>query len=102
MLHDANKLLEVIGQHLGQLAQGNAVVGKPASSGDKHVVPLCELRLALGGGGGTAEGSGDDSAEQAADGTGLGMGGGAGASVKAEPIAVILVDGDKVTVERIG
>ena len=101
MLHDANKLIEIIGKHLGQLARGNAVVGKPASSGDKHVVPLCELRLVLGGGGGSGEGSGDDSSDQSADGSGSGMGGGAGASVRAEPIAVILVDGDNVTIERI-
>ena len=53
-MKDLKGIVSLIGEHLKTLAEGNAVVSKPISVGDRHVLPLCELGLGLGGGGGVA------------------------------------------------
>jgi uncharacterized spore protein YtfJ len=90
------QLFLALGQHFEKLARTNAVVGKPISVGDRHVVTLCELSLAFGGAGGTGEQ--DRSGKKA----GKGMGGGAGGAAKARPVAVLVVEGGKARLERIG
>ena len=79
------------------MAQSNAVVTQPVSFGDRHVLPMCELKLGFAGGGGTGEdkGGGEQSGGQ-------GTGGVAGGSAKATPIAVIVVDGQNVRIESLG
>lgn len=77
------------------LARANAVVGKPISVGDRHVVPLCALSLALGGGQGTGEG------EEAGAGPGKGTGLGAGGAAKAIPVAVVIVEGGSVRIQSL-
>jgi uncharacterized spore protein YtfJ len=90
-------IISLIGERLKTLAQSNAIVSKPISSGDRHVLPLCELSLSFGGGGGTSEGM-EKGEEQNGQGTGSGAGGGA----KAVPVAVVVVDGTDVRIETFG
>lgn len=92
-------LFEVLGRHFDKLAQKNAVVAKPISIGNRHVVPLCEVRVAFGGGGGQGETvtevDGDETAQSD-------VGGGAGGSAKTTPVAVLVVSNGKVRVDRVG
>jgi uncharacterized spore protein YtfJ len=90
-------LLSSISGHLGKLAEGNAVVAKTLSVGDRHVIPLCELTMGFGGGGGIGEWTDEPGKESGASGTGGGAGGGA----KANPVAVVVIDGGKVRVESL-
>ena len=92
-------LLSSISGHLGKLAEGNAVVSKTLSVGDRHVIPLCELSMGFGGGGGVGEGSEKPEKDGASGGTGTG--GGAGGGAKANPVAVVVIDGGKVRVESL-
>jgi len=89
-------LIGTVSERLERLAKGNAVVSKPISLGDRHVVPLCELSVGFGGGGGKGEGEGD--AEGPMAGTGVAVGGGA----KAAPVAVLVIENGKVRIETLG
>lgn len=93
---DIKSLLNVISQKFETIAKSGTVVGKKVSVGHRHVVPLCELSLGFGGGGGTGESEGCGDASSS-----TGTGGGAGGGVRIGPLAVIVVDGDDVRVERI-
>ena len=93
------EFFDSIKRHLDGLAQANAVVAKTVSVGERHAIPLCELSFALGGGG--AMGEGEHGSEDSSGGTGSGSAGAAGGGAQAAPVAVILVDGDEVRVERI-
>lgn len=88
------ELFKRMGERLDGLAKANAVVATPISVGDRHVIPLCELGVGFGGAGG--EGEAIEGAQ------GKGIGGGAGAGAKATPVAVIVIEGGKVRVERLG
>jgi uncharacterized spore protein YtfJ len=90
-------LLSSISGHLGKLAEGNAIVAKTLSVGNRHVIPLCELSMGFGGGGGVGEGT-DESGKS---GGGSGTGGGAGGGAKANPVAVVVIDGGKVRVDSL-
>lgn len=98
-MEEIKELFAAISERLKRMAQANAVVAKPISVGDRHVIPLCELKLAFGGGGGRAEGEGK---AKEGLGAGMGMGGGTGGGAKACPVAVIVVEGNKVRLERLG
>ena len=89
-----SELFEKLSGRLENLAKSNAVVAKPISVGDRHVIPLCELGVGFGGGGGMGEADDKQS--------GKGVGGGAGGGAKATPVAVIVVDGESVRIERLG
>lgn len=90
------ELLTTVSDRLSGLVKRNAVVARPISVGDRHVLTLCELRLGLGGGGGEGEGTEGEGA------TGKGTGVGAGGAARATPVAVIIVDQGKVRVESFG
>ncbi len=90
------ELFLAVSERLTRLARGNAVVAKPLSVGDRHIVPLCELSLAFGGGGGGGEGT-EGGAE-----AGGGTGGLSGGAAKASPVAILVVDDGKVRLERVG
>lgn len=90
-------MLAALTAKLEALAKANAVVGRKISVGQRHVIPLCELSLGMGGGGGTGQG-GDAPGKQDSKGVGAGAGGAA----KATPVAVIVVDGGTVRIERLG
>lgn len=96
-MRDVKEIVSLIGERLKTLAQSNAVVSKPLSVGDRHVLPLCELSLTFGGGGGTNEGLSDTDQQN-----GQGTGGGVGGSAKATPVAVVIVDGRDVRIETFG
>jgi uncharacterized spore protein YtfJ len=95
-MEELKTFLAELMQHFEKRAQGNAVVGATLSVGDRHIIPLCEIGFAMSGGGGGGEGAGDNGEV----GKGIGMGGGGGA--KTSPVAVIVVDGDKVRLETLG
>ena len=89
-------LMTVVSERLAALVKRNAIVARPVSVGERHVLTLCELRLGLGGGGGEGEGVEGEGA------AGKGTGGGAGGGARTTPVAVIIVDGGKVRVESLG
>jgi len=90
--------LEALGESFDRLKKGNAGVGKPISIGDRHVVPLCELKVAWGAGGG--EGEGEDSASNKGKGKGRAQAGAGGA--KATPVALLVIENGKVRLETLG
>lgn len=95
-MEHVKELIAILAERLRRLAASNAVVAKPISVGEQHVVPLCELGLSFGGGGGGGEGG----AEGGAGGTGSGAAAGGGAKVS--PVAVLIVEGDEVRLEKVG
>jgi uncharacterized spore protein YtfJ len=96
-MNEIKDVLSMIRARLKNLAQSNAVVSRPISMGDRHVLPLCELGMGFGGGGGTGEDTGDKTQNR-----GQGTGGGSAGSAKATPIAVVVVDGNRVRIETLG
>jgi uncharacterized spore protein YtfJ len=94
---DVKSVIAMMGERLKKMAQNNAVVSKPISFGDRHVLPLCEISLAFGGGGGTGEETGGG--EQAA---GQGTGSATVGSARATPVVVIVVEGRDVRIEPLG
>jgi len=97
MEHVTN-LLEALSKSLTGKAAAGAVMAKPVSAGDYHVVPLCEIAVGFGSGGGQGKSDGDEKGIGKGEGTGGGGGGGA----KVKPVAVLIVDGDSVRLERLG
>jgi uncharacterized spore protein YtfJ len=96
-MNDVKAVIAMIGERLKKLAQSNAVVSKPISFGDRHVLPLCELSIGFGAGGGTSEGEANQDKS-----SGQGSGGGVGGAAKAAPMAVVIVDGKDVRIETLG
>lgn len=96
-MKDVQTLLSLVSGRLAEKARANAVVGKPISVGERHVVPLCELSVGLGGLGGGGESTGKEAAPK-----GSGVGGGAGGGAKATPVAVLVIEDGKPRVESFG
>ena len=92
------EILESLSDQLRTLAQGNAVVAKTVTVGDKHLIPLCQLSMGMGAGGGMGEGEPDEGAGYKG---GKGVGGGAGGGAKVAPMAILVVEGDKVRLETL-
>ncbi len=92
------ELFAAVSKRVAGLARSNAVVAKPISVGERHIIPLCELSVGFGGGGGVGEGEplkpGDEPI--------AGIGGGAGGGAKASPVAVLVIENGKVRVEQLG
>lgn len=95
-MRNLKELLSTVSQRLGGLAKKNAVVARPVTQGERHVLTLCELRLGLGGGGGEGEGT------ENAGGSGAGHGVGAAGGARATPVAVVIVEGGKARVQSLG
>ena len=95
-MQEVKNVVSMIAEQLKKMARTNAVVSKPISFGDRHVLPLCEIGLGFGGGGGSGEelANGEQSGGQ---GTGSGTAGAACAT----PVAVIVVDGHQVRIESL-
>lgn len=96
-LKDIERLFESIAPKLEELVKSNAVVGQAISMEGRHAVPLVELSLSLGGGGGGGNGG-----DTTAGAHGRGQGGGAGGGVRAAPVAVIVVEGNRVRISPLG
>ncbi len=94
------ELFALVTEKLEGLARGNAVVAKPISVGNRHVIPLCELSVGFGGGGGVGEG--DMADDNAAEGRASGIGGGVGGGAKAAPVAVLVIEDGRVRIEQLG
>ncbi len=95
-MKDIANLLTSVSERLRQMASNNAVVARKISVGERHVLPLCELSLGFGGAGMSGEAN-----DVEGGGAGKGAGGGAGGMAKAAPVAVIIVDGDRVRIESL-
>jgi uncharacterized spore protein YtfJ len=93
---DAKEIIALIGDRLKTMARSNAIASQPISIGNRHVLPLCKLKLSFGGGGGGSEGSSEEGQNN------QGMGSGVGGSAKIVPVAVVVVDGDDVRIESFG
>ncbi|MGC4118241.1 MAG: spore germination protein GerW family protein [Myxococcales bacterium] len=94
-MEQIKKLFETLRQHLTGGALKDAVVSKPLSAGERHVLVLSEVTVAFGGGGGTGESAVGGK-------TAKGDGGGSGGASRASPVAVLVVEGGKVRLEKIG
>ncbi|MCC6624255.1 MAG: hypothetical protein IT385_23590 [Deltaproteobacteria bacterium] len=90
------EMFEAVTGRMRALVTKNAVVGRPISVGDRHVVTLCELSVGIGGIGGRGEGQEDGQAQ------GAGQGGAAGGRAAACPVAVLVIEGGKVRLEHLG
>jgi uncharacterized spore protein YtfJ len=90
---NVEEILEAVGEELGGVAQGDAVVGSPVKLGSATVYPISLISLGLGAGGGEGEEVPSDKGKAQA---GTGQGGGGG--VKARPVAVLVFQGDEVSV----
>ena len=90
------KLLEAIQARLSRVALKDAVVSKPLSVAERHVLVLSEVSWGFGGGSGTGENAENHR------GPAKGSGGGAGGAAKTSPVAVLVVEQGKVRLERIG
>jgi len=93
-MEQVTRFLAVVRSVLSRTALKDAVVSRPLSAGDKQILVLSDVRVALGAGGGT----GANSAKRMASGTG----GGSGGVAKARPVAVLVVDGGQVRIEPLG
>ncbi len=95
-MRQVKEMFEAVAGRLKAMALRNAVVAKPISVGQRHVVTLCELSVGYGGMGGQGEG------EEEGQGGGRGHGGVAGGRAAACPVAVLIIEGGKVRVEHLG
>jgi uncharacterized spore protein YtfJ len=93
-MEGVKKILDVVRGRLSRVALKDVVVSRPISVAERHVLVLSEVVYGFGAGGG----SGDEKGKKATRGSGAGGGGGA----KATPVAVLVVDGGKVRVEKLG
>lgn len=90
------QMFDAVSGRLKALAQRNAVVAKPISVGERHVLTMCELSVGFGGAGGAGEGS------EGGSGSGEGQGGGAVGRASACPVAIVVVENGKVRLEQLG
>lgn len=97
-MEHVKQLFMTMGKHLETLARSSAIVAKPISIESRHVIPLCELSLIYGGGGGEGESTSEEKNTLVQRGTGGGAGGGA----KVQPVAILVIDGNTVRLEKIG
>ena len=91
---NVEEILQTVGEELGSVAHGDAVVGSPVTLGSATVYPVSLVSLGLGGGGG--QGESEPSGGNGKGEAGAGSGGGGG--VKARPVAVLVFQQDGVTV----
>lgn len=90
---NVEEILQSVGEELGGVAHGEAVVGSPLKLGDATVYPISLVSLGLGAGAGEGEElSGEGGKAQG------GVGQGAGGGVKARPVAVLVFQGEQVSV----
>jgi uncharacterized spore protein YtfJ len=82
-------LLDDLMDELKKVSRTSALVGKPFTLGDSHLIPLC--RLTMGFGTGTTDAAGRDSGKDGAI-----EGAGAGGALSVEPRAFVVVGADGV------
>jgi uncharacterized spore protein YtfJ len=94
-MEEIKKMLESVRQRLSGAGLKDAVVSKPLTAGDQHVLVLSEVSVMFGGGGGDGENTTEGKVAK-------GTGGGSGGLGKASPVAVLVVEQGKVRLEKIG
>jgi uncharacterized spore protein YtfJ len=97
-MEQVKTLFDLIRSKLPGAAAKDAVVSKPISAGDRHVLVLSEVTFSLFGSGGTGETDVADKARPSPS-KGSGIGGGGGA--KACPVAVLVVENGAVRLESL-
>ena len=90
---------KVVSEKLVALAKEQGVLAAPIEVGSTAILPLSELKVAFGGGGGEGAGEGNKGSGQSGHGKAMGSAG--AGSVKVNPVAFIVIDGDSVTIEPI-
>lgn len=90
------ELLGALSRHFEGMAKANEAVAEPVTVGDNHVIPLCELSLAFGGVGGSGEMQTEVSGRDS-----TGIGGGVVGAAKAKPIAMLVLEGCDVRLEKL-
>ncbi|MEM2933836.1 MAG: spore germination protein GerW family protein [Methanocellales archaeon] len=88
-------LIRLSVEKLSEMVTSETVVGKEIKVGDKSIIPLVKVCFGFGGGGGEGE-----APEKTAIKKGFGGGSGAGATI--EPVALLLIDGEKIGLLRVG
>lgn len=89
---NVEEILQAVSEELGGVAHGDAVVGSAVKLGGATVYPISLVSLGLGAGGGEGEETSESGKGQG------GTGSGAGGGVKARPVAVLVFNGDDVSV----
>ena len=82
------ELVEKLLKNLESIVESETVIGEPVQAGETTIIPLTKIALGFGAGGGEK-----DDQKQTASGTG------GGANI--EPVAVIVVKGDDVTIKNL-
>ena len=85
----AEELLKLIMDQIRSIATIKTIIGDPVTVADSTIIPVCKIMVGFGGGGGGGERSKDK------DHSGGGAGGGGG--VRIEPVAFIVIKGEKVS-----
>ncbi len=93
-MEQVTRLMAVVRSVLSRTALKDAVVSRPLVAGERQVVVLSDVSVALGAGGGT----GANAAKRMQSGSGGASGGGA----RARPVAVLVVDKGDVRIEPLG
>ena len=90
---------KVICDKLVTLAKEQGVLAAPIEVGSTTIVPVSELKVGFGGGGGQGVGEGDSGSGQSGQGKAIASAG--VGSVKVNPVAFIVIDGDAITLETV-
>ncbi len=93
-MEQVTRLFEVVRAVLSRTALKDAVVSRPISAGDQHVLVLSDVSVGLAAGGG----NGTEPSKRHAK----GMGGVGGGGARARPVAVLVVENGEVRLEPIG
>ncbi|PJA29201.1 MAG: sporulation protein [candidate division Zixibacteria bacterium CG_4_9_14_3_um_filter_46_8] len=87
MANQVEEIMRAIVGELKSMAHSETIIGKPITIGEKLVVPICKISVGFGAGGGEGE--------QKEGTKGFGGGGGGGAFI--EPVAFIVIVGERVS-----
>ncbi|HJK98679.1 MAG TPA: spore germination protein GerW family protein [Polyangiaceae bacterium LLY-WYZ-14_1] len=96
MEEEIQELVARLSARLKGVAAANAVVARPVSVGDRHVLTLCELGLSFGGAGGDGDGS-TDGGPGGSGRAGLAVGG-----AKASPVALVVIEDGRPRLIKVG
>ena len=92
-MEHVTKFMDAVRQLLSRTALKDAVMSKPITAGEQHVLVLSDVSVGLCAGAGT----GTDTSKRMANGTG----GGSGGAAKVRPVAVLMVNKGEARLEPI-
>lgn len=89
-MQEVSELMELVGGHLGDVADAEVVMGEPLTLGQYTLIPLTRVSVGLGVGGGKGEGEAQARARRMhGHSKGKGVGGGTGGGAKLRPVAML-------------